>query len=147
MHYQHRRSAGRSTWTVNHNSPKIVHVGMGCTRSQKVINASKESGRIVVGKKSGGNEAQLAGAPEGCVVNSAPGRTVGTRSAATSGIGGGGQTWKAGPPARRQGKRQRIFLVRPAASLAAHRHGELAPRKNDGATALRLQVERNACVL
>src|SRR5262249_33975485 len=47
----------QSTCTVNYNSAKIVHVGMGCTRSQKVIDASEEFGRIVVGKKSGGIEA------------------------------------------------------------------------------------------
>src|SRR5262249_16548104 len=117
---------GRSPRSVNHNSPKIVHVGIGCTRSQKVINSGEESGRIVVSKKSGGIEAYLPGAPDGCVVNIGASRVVGTAHAAVSAIGAGGQARNAGLPAKRQGKRQRVFLVRPATALAAHRDGELA---------------------
>src|SRR5262245_8446089 len=117
---------GRSTRSVNHNSPKIFHVGIGCTQSQKVINAGEESGRIVVSKKSGGIEAYLPGAPDRCVVNICASRVIGAAHAAVSAIGVGGKARNAGLPAKRQGKRQRVFLVRPATALAAHRDGELA---------------------
>src|SRR5215510_6045396 len=117
---------GRSPRSVNHNSPKIVHVGIGCTRPQKVINASEESGRIVVSKKSGGIEAYLPGAPERCVVNIGAGRVIGAAHAAVGAVGVGGQARNAGLSTKRQGKRQRVFLIWPATALAAHRHGEFA---------------------
>ena len=66
------------------------------------------------------------GAPERCIVNIGTGRVVGAAFAAVGAIGVGGQARNPGLPAKRQGKCQRVFLVRPTTSLAAHRDGQLA---------------------
>ena len=59
-------------------------------------------------------------------VDQGAGRVVGLPAAAVGAVGVGGERRDAGGAVERDGQRQRVFLVRAAAALAAERDRELA---------------------
>ena len=80
-------------------------------------------------------------------VDEGAGRVVGAAAAAVGAVGIGGQRRDAGGAVEVDGERQRIFLVGPAAALAAQRDGEFAAGKDHRPAALRAQVAGQPGVL
>src|SRR5215211_2911680 len=91
----------------------VIDVGSGRSAGDEVAETLEETCRIVLGEKRRRVEPERPRALERGVVDDRAG-------------GVGGERRDARPAVERDGERERIFLVRPAATLASHRDGELA---------------------
>src|SRR5215207_4916841 len=104
----------------------VIDVGSGRSAGDEVGETLEETCRIVLGEKRRRVEPERPRALERGVVDDRAGGVVGGAGAAVGAVGVGGERRYARPAAERDGERQRIFLVRPAAALASDRDGELA---------------------
>src|SRR5262245_43732368 len=86
---------------VNEASPKIVDVGVGWPRYQQVVQFSEEFGRIVVIKKDGRIEAQLAGPTQCRSVEQGACRILWLAGPAIGSVRVGGEPHDPGRPAQR----------------------------------------------
>src|SRR6202521_5559048 len=111
---------------VNEHHTQVVNVGAGRPRGQEIANAFEESGRIVVGEKTGGIETNGGGAGKRCFVDESAGGIGRPPAAAVGAVSIGGERRDPGRAAERQRQRQRIFLVGTAAAGALQRHRQLA---------------------
>jgi hypothetical protein len=84
---QAARISREGSWAVNEDSPKIVDVRVGWPRYQQVVQCPEEFGRIVVMKKDGRIEAQLAGPGECCGIKKRAGRVLGLPGSAIGSVG------------------------------------------------------------
>src|ERR1044072_4283075 len=104
---------------VNEDGAEVIDVRECGTRPEQAAQALEEARGVVVGKKRGRSEAESGGLRGGLAVREGT-RLVVRRAFSTVGavgIGGErGDAVRAGEPNR---QRQRVFLVRPAAALAA----------------------------
>src|SRR3984885_5904687 len=116
--------SGLRSWPVNDDGAEVGHVGECRARDEKVADAVEKPRGIVVGEKRGGIEAGGPGAAKRRRVDKGPGRVLGAAAAAVGSIGSGSQRRYAGGAVEVDGERQSIFLVGPAAALAAQRHRE-----------------------
>src|SRR5262249_20927173 len=147
----HRFQSGRisreASWAVNEDSPKIIDVCVGWPWYQKVTKLGEEFGRIVVGKKLGRIEAQLAGTRQGAAVDISTRGVLGVAGAPGGAVGVARERRDVRLPAERERQGEGVFLVRPAPASAADRHGQFAAGEEDRAPALGLQVDGTARVL
>src|SRR5262245_35105056 len=129
--------------TVNDDSPEVVHVGQRRSWRHKIAESFEEFGRIVVVKKDGRIEAEAARPAERAGVDEGAGGVLRRPAAAIGAVGIARERRDAFSRTERDRERQRIFLVGPAATLAAQRHGELATGQDHGAAALCREIARD----
>src|SRR4051812_37491207 len=125
----------------------IVDIGAGRAGPDEIADALEEAGRIVVGEHRGRIEAGGAGAGQRRRVDEATGRVGGLAAATIGAVGVGRDAGDAGLAAERDGKRQGVFLVRPAMALAPDGDGELAARDQRRLAACGLDLAGEARVL
>src|SRR5271155_4438720 len=90
-------------WHVNEYGTEIIDIGESRTGVQEAAQPLEEPRGIVVGKKGGGIEADLAGARQGGLVDEGPCRVVGAAGAAIGAVGVPGDRSNAGSAAERYG--------------------------------------------
>src|ERR1700693_2457331 len=113
---------------VNEHHAQVVNVGAGRSGGQEIAKPLEESGRIVVGEKTGGIETNGGSAGKRCFVDESAGRIGGPPAAAGGGVWISGERRDPGRAAERQRQRQRVLLVGTAAAGATQRHRQLAAR-------------------
>ena len=121
-----RRFHGLST-RMARKSLTLVKVGPG---REQVAQALEKACGIVVGKKRGRIEAEFPRPRGGVAVHEGARRVLGRARAAVGAVGVGGERRDAVRPGQCDRERQRVFLVRPAAALAADRDGQFAARQD-----------------
>src|SRR5580700_4200304 len=128
--------SGLRSRPVNDDGTEVGDVGECRARDEKVADAVEKPRGIVVGEKRGGIEAGGPGATKRRRVDEGPGRVVGAAATAVGSVGIRGQRRYAGGAVEVDGERQSVFLVGPAAAVAAQRDRELAAGKDDHPAAL-----------
>ena len=118
-------------------SVTLVNVGPGTKRSPMPL---KNPVELLSARNAAGSRPAAAGAAKRRRVDEGAGRIVGAAAAAVGSIGIGGQRRNAGGAVEVDGKRESVFLVGPAAALAAQGDRQLAAGKDDDAAALGAQV-------
>jgi len=127
---------------VNHDGTKVVDVREGRARDQEVAEPGEEPGRIVVGEKVGGIEAERAGAGERRLVHQGAGGIVRPPRAAVGAVGIAGKRRDAGRAVEGKRQPQRVLLVGTSATFPVQRDGQLPAGQDDGAASPRVKVAR-----
>ncbi len=134
---------GLST-TMARKSFTLVKVGPGVKRSPSRAKKPVES--LSARKAAGSRPAAWARATVFAVDDGAGG-VAGGAGAAVGAVGVAGEGGKSRHAGKRDRQRQGIFLVGPAAALAADGDGQFAAREDDGAPPLRAERVRHGGML
>ena len=112
---------------VNENGPEIIDIGQGWPGQQKIVELGEKYHGVVVGKKRGRIEAKGAGAACAQPVGKGACGVAGPAAAPVGSVRVRSQGDNALHAVQRKRQGKSIFLIGAAASLAADRHGKLAP--------------------
>ena len=102
---------------VNDDGPKVVHVRKSGPWGDQIPESLEETGRIIVGKKGGGIEAERLGPVCRLPVAISAGRVGGVAGAAIGAVCVGSYGCYGFQAGQRQAERKGVFLVRPPRPL------------------------------
>src|SRR5579885_3789780 len=125
---------------VNDDGAEVGHIGEGVSGNQQVAQPTEKPCGIVVGEKGGRIEAESIGASGRAAVGKSAGRIACRSTSAVGPVGIGCERCDRGHAGKRDGERERIFLIGPAAALATNGDGQLTARQDHRALGLCAQL-------